>query len=147
MIVATEELGRYGGRVTMVDGAFDPIHPGHIAYFEAAARLGAPVLCNVSPDGYVRTKHEPFLSQAERAVIIDAVRFVDYTHLSSMSTNEVLRLARPRSYAKGWDWRHRLPAEELATCGELGIAVVYLDTVLSSSTAILERYEARTRAR
>ena len=146
MIVVTGDLVRYRGQVTMVDGAFDPIHPGHIAYFEAAARLGPPVLCNISSDEYVSRKHEPFLSQEERAAIIDAIRWVEYTHVSGIPTNEVLRLAEPRSYAKGADWRGRLPEEELATCAELGIAVVYLDTVLDSSTAILERYEARNRA-
>jgi cytidyltransferase-like protein len=146
MIVATEDLGRYRGQLTMVDGAFDPIHPGHVAYFEAAARLGLPVLCNISSDEYVSRKHEPFLSQEERATIIDAIRWIEYTHLSRITTNEVLRLAGPRSYAKGADWRGRLPKEELATCAELGIAVVYLDTVLDSSTAILERHEARNRA-
>jgi cytidyltransferase-like protein len=146
VILATEDLGRHRGKVTMVDGAFDPIHPGHIAYIEAAARLGPPVLCNISSDEYVSRKHEPFLSQEERAAIIDAIRWVEYTHLSRTTTNEVLRLLEPRSYAKGVDWQGRLPEEELATCAELGIAVVYLDTVLDSSTAILERYEARSRA-
>ena len=36
MIVATRELSGHRGRVTMVDGGFDPLHPGHVAYFEAA---------------------------------------------------------------------------------------------------------------
>ena|SRR5438552_377486 len=147
MILATQDLGLCRGQVTMVDGAFDPIHPGHIAYIEAAAGLGLPVLCNVSSDQYVSRKHVPFLSQEERATIIDAVRWVEYTHLSRITTDEVLRLARPHSYAKGADWRSRLPEEELATCAELGIEVVYLDTVLDSSTAILERYASREQAR
>jgi len=147
MILATQDLGLCRGQVTMVVGAFDPIHPGHIAYIEAAAGLGLPVLCNVSSDQYVSRKHVPFLSQEERAAIIDAVRWVEYTHLSRITTDEVLRLARPHSYAKGADWRSRLPEKELATCAELGIEVVYLDTVLDSSTAILERYASREQAR
>src|ERR671931_43343 len=110
MIVETRDLGRYRGRVTMVDGGFDPLHPGHVAYFEAAAGLGLPVLCNVSPDEYVARKHPPLLTQAERGAIIDAIRFVDYTHLSQLATVDVLRALRPRYYAKGADWRGRLPA-------------------------------------
>src|SRR5436309_1306768 len=103
MIVATRELSGHRGRVTMVDGGFDPLHPGHVAYFEAAAALGLPVLCNVSPDEYVARKHPPFLAQEERATIVDAIRFVDYTHLSRGTTNDVLRLLEPRYYAKGED--------------------------------------------
>jgi cytidyltransferase-like protein len=145
MIVSTEDLPRYRRRVSMVDGAFDPIHPGHIAYFEAAAGLGAPVLCNVSSDEYVARKHEPFLSQEERAAVLDSIRWIDYIHISRTSTNEVLRRLEPRSYVKGADWEGRLPEEELVTCTELGIAVVYLDTVLGSSTAIIDRFARRRR--
>lgn len=141
MIVSTEELARLEGRVAMVDGGFDPLHPGHILYFRAAAELGAPVLCNISSDDYVARKHRPFLTQEERAQIIDAIRHVEYTHLSRTSTAEVLRTLRPRYYVKGGDWRGRLPEEEVRVCGEYGTEVVYLDTVLNSSTEILERYE------
>ena len=143
MIIATEDLPRYRGEVTMVDGGFDPLHHGHVVYFEAAAALGPPVLCNVSSDDWVGEKHPQLLDQAERAAVIDAVRFVRYTHLSSMPTVEVLRLLGPRYYAKGADWRGRLPDDELAACADAGTEVVYLDTVVDSSTAILERYERR----
>src|SRR4029079_8557086 len=101
VIVETSALGALAGQVTMVDGAFDPIHPGHVAYFEAAAALGRPVLCNVSPDEYVSTKHRPFLTQAERGAVLDAFRSLDYVHLSSGSTRDVLAELRPHSYAKG----------------------------------------------
>jgi D-glycero-beta-D-manno-heptose 1-phosphate adenylyltransferase len=140
MIIVTDALAGHRGTVTMVDGAFDPIHPGHVAYLEAAAGLGLPVLCNVSPDSYVARKHRPLLVQAERAAVIDALRFVDFTHLATGSTNDVLEALRPRYYAKGADWRDRLPEEEVATCRENGVEIVFLDTVLASSTALLDRY-------
>jgi glycerol-3-phosphate cytidylyltransferase-like family protein len=140
VIVASERLAELAGRVTLVDGGFDPLHPGHVAYFRAAAALGLPVLCNVSGDDWVARKHPPLLTQAQRCELIDAIRHVDYTHASSTSTAEVLSLARPKLYAKGADWRGRLPDEELATCEREGIEVVYLDTVLDSSTDVLRRY-------
>ena len=143
MIVTTEDLGNLRGTVTMVDGGFDPLHHGHVAYFAAASGLGLPVLCNVSGDDYVSRKHPPFLDQAERGAIVDAIRFVDYTHLSHTATSEVLLLLGPRYYAKGADWKGRLPDDELAICASRGIEVVYLDTVVDSSTAILERYARR----
>jgi bifunctional ADP-heptose synthase (sugar kinase/adenylyltransferase) len=140
VIVATDSLGGLGARVTMVDGGFDPLPVGHIAYFRAARELGDPVLCNISSDEWVARKHPPLLRQAERAVIIDAIRFVDYVHVSQTSTANVLALLRPARYAKGGDWRDRLPEEELAVCREHGIGVVFLDTVTDSSTAILARF-------
>jgi glycerol-3-phosphate cytidylyltransferase-like family protein len=140
VIVESADLALYRGAVTMVDGGFDPLHPGHVAYFRAAAELGAPVLCNVSPDEWVGRKHPPLLPQRERALVLDAIRFLDYVHLSSGSTADVLAALEPRYYAKGADWEGRLPEEEVRLCAERGIAIVYLDTVLDSSTAILARY-------
>ena len=140
MIVTTDELPRYSGEVAMIDGGFDPIHAGHVEYMRAAAELGVPVLCNVSSDEWVARKHAPLLEQEERVKVIDAIRYVDYTHASSVSTVAVLRALRPRFYVKGADWGGRLPDEEVAACEELGIEPVFLDTVLASSTRILEDY-------
>ena len=140
MIVTTGQLPEYRGTVAMVDGGFDPLHGGHVAYFRAAAALGVPVLCNLASDAYVARKHPPFLPQDERAELIDAMRWVDLVHLSTSSTVEVLALLEPRYYAKGADWEGKLPSEEARLCAERGIEVVYLDTVLNSSTTILERY-------
>lgn len=140
MIVATSELRRYRQTVTMVDGGFDPLHGGHVAYFRAAAELGLPVLCNVSGDDWVARKHAPLLPQAERGTVVDAIRWIALVHLSSSTTRDVLAVLEPRYYAKGADWQGRLPDEEAALCAERGIEIVYLDTVLNSSTAILERY-------
>ncbi len=124
----------------MIDGGFDPIHAGHIEYMREAAGLGVPVLCNVSSDDWVARKHAPLLPQAERVKVIDAIRFVDFTHPSSDSTAAVLRELKPRFYVKGGDWRGRLPADELSVCEELGVELIFLDTVRNSSTRILEGY-------
>ncbi len=144
MIVRTEELSGLAGRVAMVSGGFDPLHPGHIAYFRAATQLGVPLLCNVSSDDWVARKHPPLLTQAERVEVVDAIRFVDYTHAEQTTTEEVLVRLRPRYFAKGADWRDRLPEEERAVCAANGVEVVFLDTVLDSSTDVLRRYHDRS---
>jgi D-beta-D-heptose 7-phosphate kinase/D-beta-D-heptose 1-phosphate adenosyltransferase len=145
VIVPTEELVSLRGAVAMVDGGFDPIHPGHITYFREAAALGAPVLCNISTDEWLVAKHPVLLKQHERAEIIDAIRYIDYTHLAHGSTEDVLRELRPRFYVKGADWRGRLPDGEVEICAAHGIEMVYLETVTNSSTAILERFERHLR--
>ena len=143
MIVPTDELGSLAGTVTMVSGGFDPLHPGHLAYFRAAAGLGAPVLCNVSSDEWVGRKHVPLLTQAERIQLLDALEAVDYVHAEQGTTSEVLALLRPRYFAKGADWEGRLPEDELAACTEHGIEIVFLDTVVDSSTEVLRRFKER----
>ena len=140
MIIAFDQLKALRGTVGMVDGGFDPLHRGHIEYFRAAAQLGAPVLCNLSSDAYVSSKHPVFLPEDQRAAIIDAIRYIDYTHINPYDTETALRELRPRYYIKGADWRGRLPAEQTDICRTHGIEIVYLDTVLESSSRILRDY-------
>jgi D-beta-D-heptose 7-phosphate kinase/D-beta-D-heptose 1-phosphate adenosyltransferase len=140
VIVLTERLGEHAGIVAMVDGGFDPLHAGHIAYFEAAAALGAPVLCNVSGDHYVATKHPPLLPEDQRVRVIDAIRWISFTHLSQTSTEEILERLRPRFYVKGADWQGRLPAEQVRLCAQHGIEIRYVDTVLDSSSRLMREY-------
>jgi len=138
VIVAFDQLKNYCQKVAMVDGAFDPLHRGHIEYFRAAAeRLDVPLLCNVASDRYVWTKHPPLLPDEQRAAIVDAIRYISYTHINQFDTETVLRELQPKYYVKGKDWDGRLPAEQVKICREHGIEVVYLDTVFDSSTRIL----------
>jgi cytidyltransferase-like protein len=141
MLVSAHELKSLHSQVTMVSGLFDPLHPGHVEYFRAAADLGFPLLCNVSPDGELGAKrHPPLLTQEERARVIDAIRYVDYTHAGESTTAAVLELLRPRIFAKGVDWVGRLPNGETDACSRLGIDIAFLDTKLASSSAIVERF-------
>jgi len=145
MIIETAQLSDYGGQVAMVDGSFDPMHDGHIAYFRGAAEFGIPVLCNVASDSWTVTKHQVLLSQAQRGVVIDAIRYISFVHLSSISTLEVLKLLKPRLYIKGNDWiaRGGVPKEEQDACNSLNIEVKYLDTVLNSSTQLLANWSTQ----
>jgi cytidyltransferase-like protein len=143
MIITTPELPSLAGTVTMVSGGFDPLHGGHIAYFRAASELGLPLLCNVSSDEWVARKHPPLLTRDERLQVIDALRFVAYTHAEQTTTEDVLAQLRPRYFAKGADWRDRLPEGERTVCAEHGVEIVFLDTVVDSSTEVLRRYHGR----
>jgi len=147
MIVGFDQLKEYRGRVALVDGAFDPLHRGHIEYFRAAAEsVNVPLLCNVASDAYVCTKHPPLLPEDQRAVVVDAIRYITYTHVNQFDTETILRELRPKYYVKGRDWEGRLPAEQVRICAEHGIGIVYLDTVRDSSTRILERFSLNARS-
>jgi cytidyltransferase-like protein len=144
MIVEFDQLKEYRGRVAMVDGAFDPLHHGHVEYFRAAAeRFEVPLLCNVASDRYVSQKHPPLLAEDHRAAIVDAIRYISYTHVNRFDTETILRELRPRYYVKGRDWEGRLPPDQVTICRECGIEVVYLDTMRDSSSRLLRHYSER----
>ena len=52
MIVGYQELKQYRKKVAMVDGAFDPLHHGHVEYFARAKAAGGTLLCNITVDSY-----------------------------------------------------------------------------------------------
>jgi cytidyltransferase-like protein len=140
MILTGESSGDAASQVALVSGRFDPLHPGHIEYFRAATGLGLPLMCCVASDADVRRKHPPLLSQQERGLVIGALEMIDYVHLAQTNTEACIRAVRPRFFAKGSDWRGRLPAQEVAACRELGVEIVFLDTLSRSSSEILRRY-------
>jgi cytidyltransferase-like protein len=143
LILSFEQLKDYRRKVAMVDGAFDPLHRGHIEYFRAAVQqLDVPLLCNVASDRYVRTKHPPLLPEDHRAAVVDAIRYISYTHVNQFDTETILRELQPKYYVKGRDWEGRLPPDQVRICAEHGIGVVYLDTVVDSSSRILKSYLA-----
>lgn len=142
MILTYKQLPEYRKKVVMVDGCFDPVHAGHIAYFKGAANFGIPVFCAIENKGEIlRSKGRPvLLEDAVRLCVVDAIRHVQYVHLNTTSTADILRRIQPVKYIKGDDWKGKLPKDETKTCRELGIEIVYLDTVSDSSSKILSEY-------
>ena len=144
MILATDQLHDYVGKLAMVDGSFDPLHDGHIHYFREASEFGLPVLCNVTSDVWTSSKHRILLNQEQRGVVLDAIRHLSFVHLSAVSTLEVLELLKPKMYIKGNDWiaRGGVPAPEQELCNELNIEIKYLSTVSNSSSKLLANWSS-----
>src|SRR5688572_17420855 len=142
MIVGYRDLRQYRKKVAMVDGAFDPLHQGHIEYFARAREVGGTLLCNIAPDSYTSVKHAPLLPAPQRASVIDALKSIDFTHVSPVDTETILRELQPTHYIKGRDWEGRLPPEQVRICQEEGIEIVFLDTVRDSSTKLRKALES-----
>jgi cytidyltransferase-like protein len=65
-------------KIILVTGGFDPLHSGHIAYFQAARQLGGMLLVGINSDAWlVRKKGAAFMPLSERAAIVDNIKCVD----------------------------------------------------------------------
>lgn len=142
MIVAPDALAALPPGLVLVAGCFDPLHAGHLAYFEQARTFG-PLCCAVASDAYIRTHkgRPPLLPQATRMALCDAL--CDFVIAQDESGEAgALEDLRPAHYAKGADWLHQIPEATLQACEQFGIPAVFLDApVKDSSTARLHAYQ------
>lgn len=69
-------------KIVLCTGGFDPLHSGHIAYFEAAKKLGDKLVVGVNSDAWLgRKKGRSFMPIQERTAIIQALQIVDHAIL------------------------------------------------------------------
>lgn len=64
--------------IVLATGGFDPIHSGHLKYFNDAKKLGDFLVVGLNSDSWlVRKKGKPFLLLKERLEIVKNFRMVD----------------------------------------------------------------------
>ena len=65
-------------KIVVVTGGFDPLHSGHIAYFESAKQLGDRLIVGLNSDDWLeRKKGRAFMPFIERQAIISGMTAVD----------------------------------------------------------------------
>ncbi len=65
-------------KISLVSGGFDPIHSGHIQYFEAAKKQSEFLIVALNSDEWLsKKKGKPFMSFEERRTIIENLKMVD----------------------------------------------------------------------
>ena len=64
--------------MVLVTGGFDPLHGGHIKYFQAARKLGHKLIVGLNSDAWLkRKKGKAFMSFDERKLIIENLSMVN----------------------------------------------------------------------
>lgn len=64
-------------KIVICTGGFDPIHSGHIAYLEAARKLGDMLIVGINSDDWLdRKKGRAFMPWTERAAIVRNLKMV-----------------------------------------------------------------------
>ena len=65
-------------KLVLVTGGFDPLHSGHIAYFQEARKLGDKLIVGLNSDDWLsRKKGRPFMEYEERYLITANLKMVD----------------------------------------------------------------------
>ena len=131
---------RGGQKIVFANGCFDTLHVGHIRYLEGARREGDILVVGINDDssvGGVKGRGRPVLDESARALLVAALRSVDYVVLFSEPTVEaLLEELRPDVHAKGTDYSAETVPER-ATAARLGIRVAIVGDPKDHSTRTL----------
>jgi len=96
------------GILVFTNGCFDIIHAGHIDLFERARALGDRLVVGVNSDASIRRlkgPERPFIPEADRVIILRALRSVDDVILFDEDTPaRVIEELQPDVLVKGGDW-------------------------------------------
>jgi D-glycero-beta-D-manno-heptose 1-phosphate adenylyltransferase len=134
--VAAKEK-RAGKRVVLANGVFDTLHVGHARYLAGAKQVGDVLIVAVNADASTRGLKgpgRPILDEQARALLVAALRDVDYVVLFSESNVEaLLEEMRPNVHAKGTDYTSEtVPEREVSR--RLGIQVAIVGDPKDHST-------------
>ncbi len=134
-------------KTIVISGGFDPIHPGHIAMIEDAAKYGEVHIVANSDDWLVRKKGFYFQPWKDRKKILEV--YTPHVHEvddSDGTVCEALRRIKPDYFGSG-DECATLNTSELDVCEELGIELVFElgGRKYSSSSAINGKNRVETR--
>ena len=134
------EHKRRGERIVFANGCFDVLHVGHIRYLESARREGDVLVVGVNADssvGNLKVAGRPVLDEKTRALLVAALRCVDYVVVfSELTVEALLEELQPDVHAKGTDYTAETVPER-ATAKRLGIRVAIVGDPKDHSTRAL----------
>ena len=139
-------------KAVIVSGYFNPIHKGHLEYFNNAKALADELIVIVNNDLQRALKgSEAFQAEDERVIIVSNIKAVDRTVLSIDADRTVCTTLRKiaqdygrqydLSFANGGD-QNNDTIPERAVCEETGISLIDgLGDKIQSSSWLLKNIE------
>jgi D-beta-D-heptose 7-phosphate kinase/D-beta-D-heptose 1-phosphate adenosyltransferase len=124
-----------------VSGYFNPLHVGHLEYFEKSKKLGDKLVVIVNNDSQsFLKKGSSFMKEQERLKIIRSLKIVDMAVLSideDKTVCKTLKCVMPCIFANGGDqFNDNIPEKDI--CDKLKIQLVDgLGDKIQSSSILL----------
>ena len=141
-----DEARAAGSTVVWTNGAFDLLHPGHLASLQQARALGNVLIVGVNSDRSVKAykgPNRPILNQYERTAMLAALECVSAVIIFDEDTPvESLAKLKPDIHCKGAEYAppHGRPVPERTIVEAYGGRIEYLPLVPGvSTTEILRR--------
>jgi rfaE bifunctional protein nucleotidyltransferase chain/domain len=129
-----------GQGVVLANGCFDTLHVGHARYLSGAKGEGDLLVVAVNSDSSARPLKgpgRPILDEQARALLVAALRAVDYVVIfSEPNVEKLLEELQPDVHAKGTDYTTE-SVPERAVAARLGVRVAIVGDPKDHSTRSL----------
>lgn len=137
-------------KAIIVSGYFNPIHKGHLEYFNEAKALAEELIVIVNNDHQrALKKSQEFQSEDERVIIVSNIKAVDKSILSIDTDRTVCATLRQIAQDLGTDYdlafanggdQNNDTIPERAVCEEIGISLIDgLGEKIQSSSWLLKQ--------
>ncbi len=131
-----------GKTLVFTNGCFDILHRGHVTYLQFAREQGDALCVGLNSDASVRRAKgptRPVVNQEDRAIVLSALRCVDYVVVfDEDEPRDLIAAVLPDVLVKGKDWAHYVSGRDIVEAN--GGRVVLADMVEGrSTTAILRK--------
>ena len=108
LISICKQLRADARRIAFTNGCFDILHAGHVSYLAQARSFADVLVVGLNTDNSVRRlkgKERPVIGESERAIVMNALRAVDYVTLFDEDTPlELITTIEPDVLVKGGDY-------------------------------------------
>ena len=130
-------------KIVCVSGYFNPLHIGHLEYFEKSKKFGNKLIVIVNNDSQaILKKGSTFMEESERLKIIRSLKIVDMAVLcidEDRTVCKTLQCIRPDIFTNGGDQFNDVIPEK-SICDKLNIQLIDgLGEKIQSSTFLLKK--------
>jgi rfaE bifunctional protein kinase chain/domain len=113
-----EELGK----IVLVSGNFNILHPGHIRFLRFAKDCGDTLIVAVNSDQQIN--NSDYLDQQHRLEVVSSLEFVDHAFIREGTIEELIQIIRPWAVVKGKEYENTYNPEK-AILAELGGKLIF----------------------
>lgn len=105
------------GKLVLVTGDFNILHPGHIRLLRFAKECGDTLIVGVNADALLAQTN--YNDEIHRSDIVASLEFVDHCFLNSLSAIELIQQLSPNVVVKGKEYEDKINPEQstIEQCG------------------------------
>ncbi|GAA6185407.1 PfkB family carbohydrate kinase [Aliiglaciecola sp. NS0011-25] len=104
------ESKKLGGKVVLVSGNFNILHPGHIRLLRFAKECGDTLVVAVNSDEVIQDPN--YLNEQHRLEVISSLEYIDYAFINSQPIESLIKEIKPWAVVKGQEYENIFNSEK-----------------------------------